>query len=200
MHSLSTLLEHLIRHYGVYAVFFAMILESACIPLPSELIMTYAGFEAFHGDLNFTAAVIAGVSGNVVGSWLAYYVGRRGGRPFLRRYGRYILFSERHFEHAERWFARYGSIAVLVSRVLPAVRTFISLPAGIAKMNPSRFTLYTIIGSIPWVYILALAGFALGQHWNAISGSINKLGYLFALAFIVAIVWFIGRNRPKPSR
>lgn len=199
MHSVSVLLEHLIRHYGILAVFVAMILESACIPLPSELIMTYAGFQAFLGNMNFTEAVIAGVAGNLIGSLLAYYVGSYGGRTFLHRYGKYVLFSEKHFASAERWFARYGAITVLVSRLLPAIRTFISLPAGIAKMNRFTFVIFTVIGSIPWVYLLTEAGYALGQHWDAISGYMNRLSYVVAALLIVLVIWFIRRNRSKPA-
>ncbi len=195
MHGLALSLEHAIRHYGIAAVFLSMVLESACIPLPSELIMTFAGFEAYQGNIGFTAAVFAGVAGNMVGSMLAYYVGSRGGRPLLRRYGKYILFSEKHFTAAERWFARYGAWAVLIARVLPAIRTFISLPAGIANMKWGKFLLYTTIGSIPWVYVLTLLGFQLGRHWESIDAHSTTFTYIFAALLVAALVWFWTRNR-----
>ncbi len=195
MHGLALSLEHAIRHYGIAAVFLSMLLESACIPLPSELIMTFAGFEAYQGNIGFTAAVFAGVAGNMVGSMLAYYVGSRGGRPLLRRYGKYILFSEKHFTAAERWFARYGAWAVLIARVLPAIRTFISLPAGIANMKWGKFLLYTTIGSIPWVYVLTLLGFQLGRHWESINAHSTTFTYIFAALLVAALLWFWTRNR-----
>ncbi|MHB1683750.1 MAG: DedA family protein [Bacilli bacterium] len=200
MHGLALSLEHAIRHYGIAAVFFAMLLESACIPLPSELIMTFAGFEAYQGNIGFTAAVFAGVIGNIVGSALAYYVGSRGGRPLLRRYGKYILFSEKHFTAAERWFARYGAWAVLIARVLPAIRTFISLPAGIANMKRGKFLLYTTIGTIPWVYVLTLLGFQLGRHWESINAHSTAFTYIFAALLLAALVWFWTRNRQSSSQ
>ena len=200
MHGLALSLEHAIRHYGIAAVFFAMLLESACIPLPSELIMTFAGFEAYQGNIGFTAALFAGVIGNIVGSMLAYYVGSRGGRPLLRRYGKYILFSEKHFTAAERWFARYGAWAVLIARVLPAIRTFISLPAGIANMKRGKFLLYTTIGTIPWVYVLTLLGFQLGQHWESINAHSTAFTYIFAALLLAALVWFWTRNRQSSSQ
>ncbi len=199
MHALSVSLEHFIRHYGVIAVFVAMVIESACIPLPSELIMTYAGFEAFRHNIGLWPAIIAGVLGNVVGSLIAYYVGKWGGRPFLRRYGKYIFFSEKHFASAERYFSRYGSITVLISRILPAIRTFISLPAGIASMNIGRFILFTLIGSIPFVALLAYIGFALGQNWTTITAHTDILSYLFGALLLLAIVGFWIRNRNGKS-
>ncbi|MCI0182981.1 MAG: DedA family protein [Acidibacillus sp.] len=200
MHGLSLFLEQIIRHYGVLAIFLTMILESACIPLPSELIMTFAGFEAWQGNISFTAAVFAGVIGNVVGSLIAYYVGSVGGRPLLSRYGKYILFSEKHFHSAEYWFAKYGAITVLIGRLLPAIRTFISLPAGIANMKMGKFLLFTTIGSAPWVYLLTLLGYQLGGHWSSIDQHTSALSYLFAALLLVLIAFFWWRNRPAAHR
>ncbi len=196
MQGLSLVLEHVIRHYGIIAIFITMTLESSCIPLPSELIMTFAGFEAWQGNISFTAAVFAGVIGNIVGSLVAYYAGSIGGRPLLLRYGKYIFFSKKHFNSAEHWFARYGSITVLIARVLPAIRTFISLPAGIANMKLTKFLLFTTIGSIPWVYILTLLGYQLGGHWSSIDQHTSALPYVFATLLIVILVVFFLRNRP----
>lgn len=199
LHAISAFLEQAIRHYGVLAVFIGMALESACIPLPSELIMTYAGFEAFRGNIGFAPAVIAGVVGNVIGSLFAYYVGYRGGRPLLRKYGKYIFFSEKHLDYAERFFVRYGIITTLVSRVLPVLRTFISLPAGIARMRRGQFLLFTTIGCIPWVYLLTYIGFKLGQNWETVSAHFTTLTALFAVVFIGAVAWFWLRNRSRES-
>lgn len=187
---MSHVLENLIRHYGLLAVFFAMVLESACIPLPSELIMTYAGYEAFRGNMSFTAAVAIGVLGNLTGSVLAYYVGRRGGRTAVIRYGSYILLSERHLAAAERYFSRYGAPTVMLSRMLPAIRTFISLPAGMARMPFAKFVVYTTIGCIPWVYLLTLFGYKLGQNWGSISAHFTLATALLALALVAVVIWF----------
>lgn len=200
LHALSVSLEHFITHYGVLAVFLAMVLESACIPLPSELIMTYAGFEAFRHNIGFTEAIVAGVLGNLVGSLIAYYVGKVGGRPFLRRYGRYILFSDKHFASAERFFAKWGSLAVLISRVLPAIRTFISLPAGIANMRIGKFILFSLIGCIPWVYLLTYIGYSLGQNWDSVSAHTGALTYIFGAILVLAVVLFWTRNRNSKAQ
>lgn len=172
-----------------------MILESCCIPLPSELIMTYAGFAAYEGNMNFAAAVVVGVVGNLLGSLLAYYIGSRGGRPLLRRYGRYVLFSERHFASAERFFARYGPATVLIARVLPAIRTFISLPAGFANMPRGRFVLFTTIGCIPWVWLLTFFGYKLGQNWAVIEKHFTAFTALFGVLLVVLALSFWIRNR-----
>nr|WP_082685711.1 DedA family protein [Ferroacidibacillus organovorans] len=172
-----------------------MLLESACIPIPSELIMTFAGYAAFRGEMGLVPAIIAGVLGNLTGSLLAYWIGLRGGRAFLHAYGRYVFFSERHFESSERFFAKYGAITVLISRLLPAVRTFISLPAGIAKMRLSTFTLFTIIGCIPWVAILAYIGYALGQHWETITAHFTLFTDLCAALLVIVFVSFLLRNQ-----
>lgn len=199
MHAISTLLETFILRYGILAVFFAMLLESCCIPLPSELIMTYAGYEVFRGNIALIPVIIAGIVGNVIGSMIAYYIGERGGRPLLRRYGKYILFSEKHFAASEAFFSKYGAFAVLVGRVLPAVRTFISLPAGIGKMNKTRFIVYTTLGCIPWVALLTYIGYVLGQHWDTVNAHASSVSIVLGLLIVVAVIWFFVRNR-QPSR
>ena len=147
---------HLIGNWGLWGVFFLMVLESACIPIPSEAIMLFAGFAVASGKMSFFAAVAVGVAGNVVGSWISYAVGLYGGRPFVDRYGKYVLLSHHKLDVAERWFTRYGPPAIFFSRMLPIVRTFISLPAGAARMNVPKFSAYTIAGCIPWVILLTL--------------------------------------------
>lgn len=200
MQSLSVFLEHAISQYGIFAVFLAMLLESACIPLPSELIMPFAGFEAWAGHIPFWDAVIAGVAGNLAGSLIAYAIGKWGGRPLLARYGHYILFSEKHFQSAEHWFAKYGSITVLLGRILPAIRTFISLPAGIAKMNLPRFIIFTIIGCIPWVYILTVVGYQFGKNWSVIESHSHLITDVFAAALIFIIIGYWVKNRPQTKK
>jgi len=152
----------LIGSWGVWAVFVLMVIESACIPVPSEAIMLFAGFAVTKGDMTLWGAVVAGVAGNIVGSWIAYAVGLYGGRPFVDRWGKYVLMSHHKLDTAERWFGKYGAAAVFFSRMLPIVRTFISLPAGMARMPFWKFTLYTAAGCIPWVLMLGWIGVAVG--------------------------------------
>jgi len=179
----------LIGDWGLPAVFVLMLLESACIPVPSEAIMPFAGFAVSEGTMTLLGITVAGVAGNVVGSWIAYWVGLYGGRPFIDKYGKYVLLRHHHVELAERWFQKYGPIAVFFSRVLPIVRTFISLPAGIAKMPFWKFTLYTVLGCIPWVFFLGWVGVRLGEHWEDIRAYLHYADYIVVAAIVLIVVW-----------
>lgn len=173
-----------------------MALESACIPIPSEVTMLFAGFLVSRGDLDFVAVSLVGTVANLVGSWAAYAAGRSGGRTILERYGRYVLIRRHDIDRAEAWFARHGETAVFVSRMLPVVRTFISLPAGIAEMPFGRFSVYTFVGSLPWVFALTATGWALGENWDAILGSFTVAS--LAVGGVIAIaagVWYVRRRR-----
>lgn len=185
---------NLIGDWGLWAVFLLMLLESACIPVPSEAIMLFAGFAVSKGDLSMTGAVIAGVVGNLAGSWLAYWIGLYGGRPFVDRWGKYVLLSHHKLEIAERWFVRYGAPAVFFSRVLPIVRTFISLPAGAARMPFWKFTVYTIVGCVPWVAMLTYVGVAVGDNWARIQGYMHYVDYVVLAAIVVLIAWLVIRR------
>jgi len=194
--------QHLIATYGYLAIFLLMAAESACIPIPSELIMTFGGALAAGAvpgsRLNLIAVIVAGVAGNVVGSYVAWAVGRYGGQPALRRWGRRFWLREHELDRAIRWFDRYGPRAVLIGRVLPVVRTFISLPAGIADMNPVRFGIYTTIGCIPWTAALAYAGYAVGANWESIVNGFRAPTYIIAAIVVVAIavaIWRFARWR-----
>ena len=151
---------------GYLGVMLLMAIESACIPLPSEIIMPFAGYLAHAGRLTLIGVAVAGAIGCNVGSALAYWVGAAGGRPFIAKYGRFVLLDQHDLERAEHFFARYGSITVFVGRLLPIVRTFIALPAGIARMSQVRFHVYTFLGSLPWCYSLAYVGMKLGEAWD----------------------------------
>src|ERR1700712_4684 len=155
-----------------------MLLESACIPVPSEVIMLYAGYLVSIGKLSLLGAVVAGVAGNLGGSLLAWGVGSAGGRALILRYGRFVHVTEPRLAMADRWFARYGERTVLISRCLPVIRTFISLPAGIAKMPVRRFALYTTVGCVPWVLALTLLGDAVGENWETLHSPPALLRYL----------------------
>ena len=149
---------HLIGDSGLPAVFFLMLLESACIPVPSEAIMPFAGFAVTQGHMTLFGITVAGVAGNLVGSWITYAIGYYGGRPFVERWGKYVLLRPHHLETAQRWFDRYGAPVVFFGRMIPIVRTFISLPAGFGKMKFWKFTLFTLLGCIPWVLMLGWVG------------------------------------------
>ncbi len=186
---------------GAAAVFVLMALESACVPIPSEAIMLFAGFSVSKGELTLPAVVIAGVAGNLVGSWIAYAVGYYGRLDLLDR-NRLIHVGPAHLERADAWFRRYGSAAVFFARMLPIVRTFISLPAGVAKMPFWRFSLYTVAGSIPWVLALALIGREVGDNWEQWRHRLGYLDYAIVAAVAIGVVYLLVRRRrpdPEPS-
>jgi membrane protein DedA with SNARE-associated domain len=181
---------------GVVAVFLLMTLESACIPIPSEAIMLFAGFAVSKGELTLFGIVAAGVLGNVCGSAIAYAVGYYGRLDLLER-NKLIHISEKHLRWADEWFARYGTWAVFFSRMLPIIRTFISLPAGVAKMPFWRFIGLTLAGSIPWVLALALLGKGVGANWEQWRHNLGYLDYVIAATIVAAIVYWIVRRRKR---
>jgi membrane protein DedA with SNARE-associated domain len=186
-----------------------MAIESACIPLPSELIMPLAGWKLIkEKDLGFEWVVFAGFCGavgNTIGSLVAYYVGYSGGRRIVERYGRYILISHHDLALADQFFMRWGVWAVLAARVLPIVRTFVSLPAGISKMNVGQFTLFTFVGSFPWSVALAAGGYFLGANWENIRNWMRPADYPIAIILVILIAWYVKRHIsrawevPRPS-
>lgn len=184
-----------IGDYGVLAVFLLMTLESACIPVPSEVIQLFAGYLVSQGRMGLVAAILAGTLGNVVGSWIAWGVGATGGREFIERYGKYVHVTPKRMELADRWFERYGNKIVFWSRMLPIVRTFISLPAGVARMPFWRFTLYTFLGALPWVTGLTLLGVKVGENWQTWEGRLKYFDYLVAAALVAGVVLLVRRWR-----
>jgi membrane protein DedA with SNARE-associated domain len=179
---------------GVVAVFLLMTLESACIPIPSEAIMLFAGFAVSKGELTLFGIVAAGVLGNLAGSWISYAVGYYGRLDLLER-NRLIHINPRHLQRADDWFERYGAVTVFFSRMLPLVRTFISLPAGVARMPFWRFTAYTLAGCIPWVLALALLGKGVGSNWEHWRHNLGYLDYAIAAAIVVGVVYWLVRRR-----
>jgi membrane protein DedA with SNARE-associated domain len=179
---------------GLPAVFALMVLESACIPIPSEAIMLFAGFAVAKGELTLVGIVVAGVLGNLVGSSIAYAVGYYGRLDLLER-NRFIHVSPARLAQADRWFERYGSATVFFSRMLPLVRTFISLPAGVARMPFGRFAVLTTLGSIPWVLALALIGEKVGHNWETWRHHFAILDYLVAAAVVVGIAYLVVKRR-----
>ncbi len=184
-----------------------MAVESACIPLPSEIIMPLSGWmlvkEQGLPTVYLLLAAFYGALGNLLGSLIAYAAGAWGGRRFLERYGRYVLISKHDLERADAWFARYGDAAIFFSRLLPVVRTFISLPAGIARMSLWRFCLYTFAGAFPWSLGLAYAGYVLGEHWEQVRAVMRPFDIPIILALMVVFALFLRRqikralNTPK---
>jgi membrane protein DedA with SNARE-associated domain len=204
--------EHFIRvaieDYGYLAVFLLMVAESACIPIPSEVTMLFGGAAAnaafaatipgHPAHLNFLLVGMLGTIGNLVGSWLAYWVGRRGGRPLVERWGRYVFLRPHEIDRAEVWFERHGHQAVFVSRLLPVVRTFISLPAGVAEMPLGKFTAYTFVGCLPWTFALAGVGYGLGSKWTTVEKYFRPIGILFAVLIVAVVAWWlVKRHRDK---
>jgi membrane protein DedA with SNARE-associated domain len=191
-------LEHFVvdvlGRYGYTAVFVLMVLESACIPIPSELTMVFGGFLVSRGELDFVAVSLVGTVANLVGSWIAYWVGYVGGRPLIHRWGRYVLIRDHEVDRAHAWFERHGEAAVFVSRLLPVVRTFISLPAGVARMPFGRFTVYTFLGCLPWCFALTWAGVLLGDNWETFLRYGRPISYLIAAASVAVIGWWLYRR------
>lgn len=179
---------------GYVGVALLMTIESACIPLPSEIIMPFAGYLVYKHQLTLIGVAVAGAIGCNIGSVIAYWIGALGGRPFIARYGRFVLLNQRDVDHAERFFSRYGAVTVLIGRLLPVVRTFIALPAGIARMPQVKFHIYTFIGSLPWCYALAYAGMRLGQAWDTdprFKALYHRYQVAIEVLIIAAIIWFV---------
>lgn len=186
---------HLIENLGYWGIFLGMTLESSCIPIPSEVIMPFAGFVVYEGKMNLIGIVVVGTLGNLFGSLIAYLIGIKGGRPFLERYGKYILITHNRLDTADEWFKKYGHEAVLISRVLPGIRTFISLPAGIAQMDLKKFIIYTFLGSLPWCFLLGYIGVQLGPKWDVIKGYFHILDILVILGIIGIFVYIYNKSR-----
>src|SRR5215510_8275555 len=193
---------------GYGGVMLLMAIESACIPLPSEIIMPFSGYLVYTGRFSLLAVATWGAIGCNVGSILAYEIGYYGGRPLVVRYGRYIFVSQHDLDMADRFFARWGSLAVLIARLLPVIRTFIALPAGIARMPRVRFHVYTFLGSWPWCFGLAWLGMKLGENWRVIGKYLHKFDALILVLLVGGFAWFlwshwqhriVSRSTPAPD-
>ncbi len=187
-------IEQLYAQVGYLGILVAMAIESACIPLPSEIIMPLAGWMVYRGIFDLWVVAIVGTLGNTLGSSLAYWIGYVGGRPLLLKYGRYVLISEHDMEMADRWFARYGEWTVLFARLLPVVRTFISFPAGVARMPFGKFLLYSTLGAFPWVLALALAGKSMGDNWVIVREVLKNFDYPIAAAILAGVIYYVYRH------
>lgn len=183
-----------ISRFGYGGIVLLMAIESACIPLPSEIIMPFSGYLVYRGELNLLLVALAGAVGCVLGSIVAYYAGAWGGRPLIEKYGKYVLISAHDLAIADRWFARHGDITVFAGRLLPVIRTFIAFPAGVARMPLWRFNLYTFVGSYLWSFGLAWIGMKLGEHWDALRVYFQRFDAIIGIALLAAIVWYVRRH------
>lgn len=184
---------------GYGGVVLLMGIESACVPLPSEIILPFAGYLVFTGRFNLLAVAVAGAVGCNLGSMVAYAVGSYGGRPLVERYGRWLLLSPGDLERTEIWFRRHGDWTVLVSRLLPVVRTYIALPAGVGRMPLGRFHLYTFVGSLPWCWLLAYVGMRMGQNWQHIAPYFHRFDLVWLPILLAGVVLFIWRHLREMS-
>jgi membrane protein DedA with SNARE-associated domain len=180
---------------GLVGVFLLMVGESACLPIPSEGTMLFAGFNVANGEYSLFAATAVGVIANVVGSWIAYAVGYFGRVDLLEKHGRKVFIKPHHLHKADDWFERYGDATVFFSRMLPIIRTFISLPAGVARMPFWRFTVLTALGCIPWVFALVFIGKQAGDRWEDWKEHLHYIDYVVIVAIVVAAVWLFIRWR-----
>lgn len=187
---LANLIISVISSTGYFGVTILMALESAGVPVPSEVIMPFSGYLATTGRFTLWLATFWATVGNLLGSLALYLVGCYGGRRFMAKYGRYFLISEEGVDKAEGWFKKYGSPAIFLSRMLPIVRTYISLPAGLAKMNLPKFLIYTFFGSVPWNLALAYIGVYFGEHWQKIEVYFRKFDYVILIIIILVIAWW----------
>jgi membrane protein DedA with SNARE-associated domain len=198
---------HLVREGGLPAIFLLMAASSACIPVPSEVVMLFAGFavadpgqSASTHHMTMLGIILAGVLGSMVGSWVAYAVGRGGRLELFERHGEKFHMGPAQVEKADRWFQRYGEPAVLFGRMIPVVRAFVSLPAGIAKMQIGRFTVFSLIGTTIWVIPLAFAGKALGSDWETVRKGFEYADYVILVLVVAGIGYWIMRRRRQPAR
>ena len=197
---LAEFIKNVISSLGLPGIAVLMAIESACIPLPSEVIMPFAGYLVYTGRFpSLWIVALLGAIGCNLGSVLAYEIGAFGGRPLIERYGRYILMSRHDLEVSDRFFNKYGSTTVFIGRLLPVIRTFIALPAGIARMPRLRFHIYTFVGSYPWCYALAYVGAKLGERWESdprLKQWLHRFDALIVIVLVAGIVWFV-RNHLK---
>jgi membrane protein DedA with SNARE-associated domain len=183
---------------GLPGVFALMVAESACIPIPSEGTMLFAGFNVSEGEYALWLVVLVATLANVVGSWIAYAVGYYGRVDILEKHGKKLHIKPSHLAWADRWFEKYGSWTVFLARMLPIIRTFISLPAGVARMPFWRFTVLTALGCLPWIFMLTLIGREVGDRWESWKDSLHYVDYAVAVLIVLGIVYLVVRSRRKP--
>lgn len=192
---LSSTVIHLMSVFGYTGLFLLSLLESAAIPIPSEIVLPFAGFLVVSGQFSLWAAVLIATLGNYVGSAILFWIGISGGRWILEKYGKYVLIHHRDIEKSEAWFGRHGTKAVFWGRMMPVVRTFISLPAGVSRMNFKKFSLYTILGALPWNFALVYLGLKTGENWDSLRPYFHTLDIIIGIAVVVFIGWHVYNKR-----
>ena len=184
---------------GYFGVFALMALESMVAPVPSEVVMPFAGYLALQGRFDFWSVLLASSIGSIVGSLVSYYMGIYGGRPFILKFGKYLLLEEEHLEWTEKWFRQQGSKTIFISRFIPVVRHLISIPAGIAKMAMHKFLIYTFVGASIWNFMLLYAGFELGEHWDKIHEFSRELDIIFIIGVALFLTYFVWKHHKKKN-
>ncbi len=200
LEALASFVIYVISQMGLPGIVLLMAIESACIPLPSEVIMPFSGYLVFLGKYSLWSVGLAGAIGCVVGSIPAYYLGMYGGRPLIEKYGKYILMSRHDLDLADRWFERHGEATVFFARLLPVIRTFIAFPAGVARMEMKRFLVYTFAGSLPWCLGLAYIGMVMGEKWPTLRQYFHKFDLLIGAVILAGIIWYVRRHFRNVAR
>jgi membrane protein DedA with SNARE-associated domain len=185
---------------GYAGIFFLMMLESMVVPVPSELVMPFAGFVVAQGNLNFILVIVASSLGSITGSLIFYYIGKTGGHTLVEKYGKYVLVDTEDIKQTEKWFNKRGELTIFIARLIPVVRHLISLVAGVGKMNVRKFMLYTILGATLWNSILTYLGFILGQHWNEVSQYVEQLDIIIVILLIVGCLYFAYRHITRKKK
>jgi len=185
---------------GYAGIFFLMMLESMVVPVPSELVMPFAGFLVAQGNFNFILVIVASSLGSITGSLIFYYIGKTGGHTLVEKYGKYVLVNTEDIKKTEEWFNKRGELTIFIARLIPVVRHLISLVAGVGKMNVRKFTLYTILGATLWNSILTYLGFILGQHWNEVSQYVEELDIIIVILLIVGVLYFAYRHITRKKK
>ena len=191
---LARVVVRTIDFMGYPGVFFLMLVESCGIPMPSEIIMPFSGFLVAEGKMNFLAVSFVGAFANLAGSLVAYWIGLKGGRALIEKYGKYVLISKRDLDLADRWFARFGNWTVFFGRLLPVVRTYISFPAGVAKMEIKRFSIYTFAGALPWSILFTWLGVKMGDNWEQIREKLHNFDLAIVVLIVIGITWYVWRH------
>lgn len=191
---ITSFIVRTISTFGYVGVAVLMGIESACVPLPSEIIAPFAGFLVSTGRFSLWGVALAGGLGSMFGSWLTYEIGKWGGRPFVEKYGKYILISHHDLDIADKFFEKYGHLSTFIGRLLPVVRTFISLPAGIARVKLVPFLLYSFVGSVIWTYVLAFFGMKLGENWSILRSKLHGFDTTIVILIIAGAAWWIWRH------
>ena len=197
---LATWIISVISSLSYTGIALLMAIESACIPLPSEIIMPFSGFLVFKGEMTMMGVAMAGAIGCVLGSIPAYYLGKIGGRPLVEKYGKWVLISHHDLNLADRWFEKHGDITIFIGRLLPVVRTFIAFPAGVAGMNMGRFIIYTFTGSFIWCWALAYAGMKAGENWEGLKVYFHQFHHFILAGGIIFVIWYIRRHMKAIKR